>query len=256
MTGDDLLQDQPHRRVVRIGDTVRRPTYPWTPAVHALLRHLEAVGFPCAPRVLGLDEDGNEVLTYLEGESGPQGWAKVTDDAGLRRFARLLRDCHDAVAGFRPPDELTWFTGESGTGGTELICHGDFGPWNIVWQGEQPTGILDWDYARPGTRRHDVAYALEYVAPFRDDAECLRWLRYPRPPDRRHRLEVFASGYGLTSTSGLVDAVIETQRDGIEQVRKLADAGYQPQVDWVADGLLEELANRVAWSQDNRHLFE
>ncbi|KDN22434.1 aminoglycoside phosphotransferase family protein [Amycolatopsis rifamycinica] len=256
MTGDDLLQDQPHRRVVRIGDTVRRPTYPWSPAVHALLRHLEAVGFPYAPRVLGLDADGNEVLTYLEGTSGPEGWAEVTGDAGLTRFARLLRDYHDAVAGFRSPDGLAWFTGERGTSGHEVICHGDFGPWNVVWRGGQPVGILDWDYARPGTRIHDVAYALEYVAPFRDDAECLRWLRHPRSPDRRHRLELFASGYGLTSTAGLVDAVIETQRDGIDQVRKLAAAGIQPQVDWVAGGFLEELADRVAWSRAHRHLFE
>jgi aminoglycoside phosphotransferase (APT) family kinase protein len=253
-TGDDVLQDQPHRRVVRIGDTVRRPTHPWSQATHALLRHLEAAGFPCAPRVLGIDEEGREVLTYLEGESGPQGWAKVVDDAGLVRFARLLRDYHDAVAGFRPPDGLRWFTGE--TGGDEVICHGDFGPWNVVWQGERPVGILDWDYARPGSRIHDVAYALEYVAPFRDDAECLRWLRYPEPPDRRHRVELFATAYGLTSTSGLVDAVVEVQRDGIEQVRRLATAGQQPQVDWVAQGHLQELANRVTWSQANRQLFE
>jgi hypothetical protein len=206
--------------------------------------------------VLGVDEEDCEVLSYLEGESGPEGWAKVVDDAGLTRFARLLRDYHDAVADFRPPDELRWFTGETGTGGDELVCHGDFGPWNVVWQGEKPVGILDWDYARPGSRIHDVAYALEYVAPFRDDAECLQWLRYPSPPNRRHRLELFASVYGLTSTSGLVDAVLEVQRDGIEQVRRLASAGYQPQVDWVAEGLLEELANRVAWSQAHRHLFE
>lgn len=228
--------------------------YPWSPAVHALLRHLEAVGFPHSPRVLGVDEDGCEVLTYLEGESGPEGWGKVVDDAGLTRFARLLRDYHDAVAGFRPDEGLKWSTGESGS--DEVICHGDFGPWNVVWQGERPTGILDWDYARPGTRIHDVAYALEYVAPFRDDAECLRWLRYPDPPHRRHRLELFAGAYGLTSTSGLVDAVIEVQWDGIEQVRRLADAGCQPHVDWVAKGVLEELAERRAWSQANRHLFE
>ncbi len=105
MIADDVLQDRPHRRVVRIGDTVRRPTFPWSPAVHALLRHLEAVGFRWAPRVLGLDEEGREVLTYLDGESGPQGWAPVIDDAGLARFARLLRTYHDAVAGFRPPPE-------------------------------------------------------------------------------------------------------------------------------------------------------
>ncbi|MER7212701.1 aminoglycoside phosphotransferase family protein [Streptosporangium sp. NPDC000239] len=101
-----------------------------------------------------------------------------------------------------------------------MICHGDFGPWNIVWQGERPVGILDWDYARPRPRLHDIAYALEYVAPFRDDAECLRWLRYPTPPDRRHRLELFATAYGLTSTTGLIDAVIDVQRDVIEQVRR------------------------------------
>ncbi|MGV9364612.1 phosphotransferase [Amycolatopsis sp. NPDC003731] len=65
-----------------------------------------------------------------------------------------------------PASGLTWFTG---TG--EVVCHGDFGPWNVVWRGGQPVGILDWDYARPAPRLHDVAYALEYVAPFRDDAD-------------------------------------------------------------------------------------
>lgn len=50
--------------VVRIGDTVRRPVHRWTPAVHALLRYLEAVGFSGVPRVLGFDELGREVLSF------------------------------------------------------------------------------------------------------------------------------------------------------------------------------------------------
>ncbi|HKW77884.1 MAG TPA: aminoglycoside phosphotransferase family protein, partial [Candidatus Limnocylindria bacterium] len=53
---------------VRVGDTVRRRTGPWTPAVHALLRHLEKRGFP-APRVRGIDERGREILGYIEGEA-------------------------------------------------------------------------------------------------------------------------------------------------------------------------------------------
>jgi hypothetical protein len=69
-------------------------------------------------------------------------------------------------------------------------------------------------------------------------------------------LELFAGVYGLTSTAGLVDAVIAVQRDGIEQVRRLAGEGFQPQVDWVAEGLLVQLADRLAWSQTHRHLFE
>ncbi|MFE0465507.1 aminoglycoside phosphotransferase family protein, partial [Kitasatospora sp. NPDC058965] len=56
-------------RVERIGRTVHRPVGPWTPAVHDLLHHLEAVGYELAPRVLGFDDQGREVLTWIDGES-------------------------------------------------------------------------------------------------------------------------------------------------------------------------------------------
>ena len=51
--------------VVRVGRTVRRPVRPHTPAVHALLRHLEAVGFDGAPRVLGVDARNRDAVTPL-----------------------------------------------------------------------------------------------------------------------------------------------------------------------------------------------
>lgn len=235
---------------------MHRPAGPWTPAVHGLLRHLEAVGYEYAPRVLGFDDQGREVLTWIGGESGPDGWAKVVDDQGLIIFAHLLRDYHDAVAGYRPPDTTRWSTTTGGPVGDEVICHGDFGPWNTVWHGARPVGIIDWDHARPAPRLHDVAYALEYVAPFRDDDMCTRWLRYPQPPDRRHRLEVFAAAYGLTDTAGLVDAVLTVQERGIGAVRRLAEEGHEPQATWVAEGYLDELRARVAWSRANRHLID
>src|SRR5438034_8054964 len=53
---------------VRIGDTVHRRAGPWTPAVHALLRYLERASFP-APRVVGTDAQGREVLRFIEGEA-------------------------------------------------------------------------------------------------------------------------------------------------------------------------------------------
>jgi hypothetical protein len=37
--------------------------------VHALLRHLEDVGFDDAPRALGFDNQGREMLTYLPGDT-------------------------------------------------------------------------------------------------------------------------------------------------------------------------------------------
>lgn len=38
---EQILGGDARSPVVRIGDTVRRPSGAWTPAVHALLRHLE-----------------------------------------------------------------------------------------------------------------------------------------------------------------------------------------------------------------------
>ncbi|MFE7134272.1 hypothetical protein ACFVIM_25780 [Streptomyces sp. NPDC057638] len=46
--------------VVRVGDTVRRPAGPWTPAVHAVLTQLHQMGFRAAARPLGVDDQGRE----------------------------------------------------------------------------------------------------------------------------------------------------------------------------------------------------
>ncbi|MGQ4488759.1 aminoglycoside phosphotransferase family protein [Streptomyces sp. SAS_281] len=256
MAREEVMQDGAHRRVVRIGDTVRRPAQPWTPTIHALLQHLEEVGFRYAPRPLGFDAEGREVLTYIDGDAGPLSWGKVVADDGLRAFARLLRDYHDACADFSPSAGATWSGGGAGLGEEDVVCHGDFGPWNVVWQGDRPVGIIDWDFACPAPRLHDVAYALEYVAPFRDDAECLRWLHYPAPPDRRRRLELFCTAYGIDSAEGIVDAVITRQRDNVDLVRRLAEKGHEPQATWASNGLLSRLGDRITWSLTHRHLFE
>lgn len=88
--------------VARRGDVVVRDTGPWTPAVHALLRHLEAVGFPAAPRVVGngLDASGRETLTFIPGDfTHPGPWSLD----GAAAVGALLRDLHAATTPFRPP---------------------------------------------------------------------------------------------------------------------------------------------------------
>ncbi len=240
------MPDPRDRRVLRVGDTVRRPAA--GPAVHALLGFLEQAGFPYSPRLLGVDERGREVLSYLPGVSGRHGWAQVVPEKGLRAFAELLRAYHDAVADF-VPSVHAWALEPRPPRAGELICHGDFGPWNVVWDGGRPVGLLDFDFAGPAPALTDVAYALEHSVPFRDDDHCLRWLAYPSPPDRRTRLETFAEAYGLAETAGLAERVIAGQREGIEQVRRLAATGREPQARWVASGYLEELARRVAVSE-------
>src|SRR4051812_16958980 len=64
LTGGNMAE------VVRIGETVRRPLRPWSGSVHKLLQRLEESGFVGAPRFLGVDERGREILSFVPGEIG------------------------------------------------------------------------------------------------------------------------------------------------------------------------------------------
>ena len=128
----------------------------------------------------------------------------------------------------QPSEGVSWAFRNGAAGHNEVICHGDFGPWNVVWRGCEPVGLLDFDFAGPGDPMLDISYALQYSAPFCDDEECVTWHAYPEPPDRRRRIEIFAEAYGLPGTAGLVDAVIDRQELDIHQVRTLAARGFEP----------------------------
>lgn len=234
-------------RVERVGETVRRPVGPGAERVHELLVALEGAGFPYSPRFLGIDDQGREVLSWIDGASGPDGWSKVVPDEGLRRFARLLSEVHAATADLRLPLD-GWAGGRAAPQLDRVICHGDFGPWNIVWDGPEPVGILDWDFAGPAPAADDVAYALEYVTPFRDDDEAIRWLAYSAAPDRRRRAEIFCDAYGL-HFDDVPAAVAARQEQDIERVLALAATSVEPQATWVAQGVEAELRERVAWTR-------
>jgi len=237
-------------RIQREGSAVRRPANFWSPAVHDLLRHLETGGFP-ASRLLGITDDA-ELLTWIDGESGPAGWAKIVPESGLQRWAAFLRRYHDAVAGYRPPAGSAWSSGQGTCAPGEIICHGDFGPWNGVWRGERIVGLIDFDHARPAPPIFDIAYALEYAAPFRDDEECVRWLRYPHPPDRRRRIEIFCDAYGIPVPADITGRVAWQQRLVLRTCQELARQGIEPQATWVREGHLDTIRVRIDWTESLR----
>ena len=69
---------------VRIGDTVRKPAGPHTPAVHALLTHLHDVGFHQVPRPLGIDARGRAMHggRWSSPTSGPTSWSTTISPHG------------------------------------------------------------------------------------------------------------------------------------------------------------------------------
>jgi aminoglycoside phosphotransferase (APT) family kinase protein len=177
-------------RVVRVGYTVRRPAGPWTPAVHSLLSHLHEVGFPGAPRPLGVDERGREVLTFIPGEVvWPDRFQLLDANGRLAQVAQLIRSFHDAAESFVPPPAAQWNV-LIPADGDDLIVHHDLAPWNLIHTPMNTWAFIDWDSAAPGTRLWDLAYAIHGFIPLSANPDYQR-------DDTDRRLRTFADAYGL-----------------------------------------------------------
>jgi hypothetical protein len=168
--------------VVRIGDTVRKPWLPSTPAVHAFMTYLRDSGFEAVPAVLGRDDEGRQVLEYVPGT----GEQPMPDDGDLHRLGRLVRRLHDLSAGFVPPPDAQW-TVAIPADGADLVCHQDLAPWNLVRDGESWV-FIDWDASAPGTRLWDLAYVAQSFVPMVAGGD---------PARDAARLRVLTEAYGL-----------------------------------------------------------
>lgn len=166
--------------------------------MHALLRHFERVGFELTPRFLGRSADGTrEVLSYLEGETGyPPLSERLRSERALVSVARAVRATHDAAEGFEAPDGAAWDTHEvSMPARIDCVGHRDLAPWNIVFDGSDVVGIIDWDFAGPSNRVWDLSYAAHQFVPFHP-APDLKAFGWDEEPDRAARLRLFAEAYG------------------------------------------------------------
>ncbi len=159
--------------VVRVGNTVRRPIRPQSDAVALFLRHLEAVGFEGAPRHLGADDRGREVLTWIEGDVGvPPFPAWVADEQLLLGVARLQRALHQAASTFAPPPDATWDRANLPVPGpAAIVCHNDLCVENVVVRNGAVAAFIDFDFAAPTDPLLDIAIAARHWVPMRDPVD-------------------------------------------------------------------------------------
>ena len=244
MTGIPLEGGNVSGGVVRIGDTVRRPAGPWTPTVHAMLGHLHAAGFHGAPRPLGIDELGREVLTFIPGSiAWPDNFHLLGPDDRLRRVARLIRDFHDAITGFCPPPDARWqaLIPAEGSG---IIAHHDLAPWNLVIS-PRHWAFIDWDLAAPGSRLWDLAYALHGFVPLSANPRFQRG-----KPARRMRLFADAYGLGQDQRQELVPMLTRRAQAMHDFLAAKSAAGTQP---WTR---LWDAGHGRTWQADANYIAE
>jgi Phosphotransferase enzyme family len=245
------VKDQ-HGPVVIDGDVVRRPAGPWTPAVHALLDHLERAGYAGSPRAVSAGAE--DVVTCIPGESvHPHAWS----DEGVFQVGALLRGLHDATAGFVPPPGVTWHPWPFASDAPDaIISHRDTGPWNIVARDSLPVAFIDWVTAGPADPLEEIAATAWLNAQLHDDDIAERQ-GLPGAPARAAQLRGFAEGYRLAAAGRrrLVTAMIEYAiRDSAAEA---VQAGVTPQAgDCGALWAISWRARSAAWMVRHRALLE
>lgn len=235
---------------VRIGNTVHRRAGPWTPAVHALLAHLQRVGF-AAPEALGMDEQGRAVLAFMPGDVHG-GWPDplpswmFEDEATLIAAARLLRRYHDALEGFTPPPDARWRCVAPGS--HDIICHNDWSPSNALFHGHVPVAMLDWDSAGPGSRAWDVAGSAYWWVPLNPRVTP------PSLSDKASRFARFCDTYGdgiaKQQVFDTLPELLRVQADFIQDEADAGDPGFSKLAGWNVPAVLRGDADLLVEQRD------
>jgi len=232
---------------------VYRPKGFWSESVHRFLSHLVREKFHAAPNAFGFNEDGNEVLSYIPGDvyNYPLAGAIASDEA-LVSAAMLLRKYHAASVSFVATGQhegLKWMLPSSEP--FEVICHGDYAPYNVVLNGNQVVGMIDFDAAHPAPKIWDIAYAVYCWAPFKNKPED----KLGDFSSQCMRAKLFCDSYGVEKADRerLVDVIALRIQALIDFMLAEANNGNLSFVSDVKNGHHLSYSADIQWLEMNKN---
>lgn len=239
MTQNETLQGGREDKIFKQEEMVIRPANEWTSYVQDFLAFMHENGFQNIPKPYGVNEAGMEMVSFVEGtvynDSLPD---EILTDEILSDVAKMLRNFHDIGERYIPKltGQEIWMLPKRDP--KEVMCHGDFAPYNITFADGCLHGIIDFDTLHPGPRIWDIAYAV------------YRWVPFVSPsnPDYRKDLEeqirrckLFADAYGLNDSQReqLPDMMYERINSLVTYMRNEAAKGNEDVQKNIVDGHLQ-----------------
>ncbi|NUP75119.1 MAG: phosphotransferase, partial [Sinomonas sp.] len=220
-----------------------------------ILQHLEQQGFEGAPRYLGIDEKGREILSFIEGEVATRPHpAWLADEGRLVSLAKLVRRLDDAMASFAPSSAMLAAVAPPDILGMppapeaepEFVGHLDITPENVVFRDGEAVALIDFDLAKPATRVDEVFNLCLWWAPLAPEADRTDPLR---GVDAAARTRLIADAYGLCAADRALltpTAIRRTERSWhLMKYRAEHDGGGWLRM-W-RDGVGERIERRLAW---------
>ncbi|NRD80814.1 aminoglycoside phosphotransferase family protein [Bacillus sp. BRMEA1] len=252
---EEMLTGGNVSNVYRSEDTVRRELNLDSPKIHKLLKHLENKGFNYAPKFLGIDEKGREILSFIEGEAGnyPLKEYMWSDDV-LIEIGKILRLYHDSVSDFSFDD-----SGESIDNTPkqfEVLCHNDFAIYNIIFNYERPIGIIDFDVAGPGPRLWDIAYTLYTCIPLSrfylsETGEKVYYNSLQHANHIKQRVKLFFESYGEGIETDYLEMVLLRLEGLCKTITRKASEGEIAFQKMIVEGHLEHYQKDIKFIREH-----
>lgn len=228
------------------GNVIRRKLTAVSPAIHQLLRHLEAKNLPSVPRLI--DRDRNyEYLSYFPGESITRPWCEsFKTKRFMIQLGVWLRDYHMAIADFRLKGNAKFNWGISQPQPDTIVCHGDLGPWNCIQHSGNFQGIIDWDLAKYGYAVDNIAELIFEFVPFRPN---LKETMGKEASDKVlfKRLEAFCQAYQHIEPNEVIRQIPIYLTQMNQDLRQQASLGVEPFASFVARGIADGLDRDKAY---------
>ncbi|WP_281543981.1 phosphotransferase [Grimontia sp. SpTr1] len=239
--------------IYRVRNQVIRPTNKTTQTIHSLLNHLHLQGFHHCPKPIALDHE-HEMVSFVEGQVYNYPLiGNIASKQALTSAAKLLRQMHDASASYI--DSLkgneSWMLPAREP--TEVICHGDYAPYNLVLNGQEAVGVIDFDTAHPAPRVWDLAYAIYCWAPFKTH----EFDKMGTLDDQIARSRMFCKAYGATQDMliNLPDVMIERLQALVSFMREEAGKGNEAFQQNLEDGHHLAYERDIQYISQNKQMF-
>lgn len=135
----------------------------------------------------------------------------------------------------------------------EVICHGDFTPYNVALNGQFVAGVFDFDTAHPAPRVWNLAYSVYCWSPFKTDkADKLGTIK-----DQVARAKLFCDSYGASDAdrAELAVTMIERLNALVSYMTIKAESGNRSFTEHIEQGHPQSYLNDIEYISDRRQVI-
>ncbi|EIA0836524.1 TPA: aminoglycoside phosphotransferase family protein [Vibrio parahaemolyticus] len=241
--------------IYRDGEVVYRPLQSWSSTIHLILKHFERAKIAETPKFLGVNKD-QEILSFVAGNTYnyPLVGAIATNEA-LVSAGKLLRKVHDSTVSLLEKLDVNahrWMLEPREP--FEVICHGDFTPYNVALLKNKVVGVFDFDTAHPAPRVWDLAYSVYCWSPFKTDSND----KLGTISEQLARARLFCDSYGATESEReqLPDIMVQRLQALVSFMRSESENGNESVAENIEQGHLQAYLNDIEYITENKQKIQ